>query len=228
MAAVGLDGPLVQGDDFGGVAADGGHGGPALIEILGRVFDGPKEVVQHGEGGLRIVGVAEGLGPAQGALAGVVARLFRRLVAFHGLFEMAAGEARFSQVEVGHGPPVGLLEHSRSPVVTAQEVERHPQADHAGRGLLFLGLQLPDGVAEELEIHVVPGNRLADLPDFRGAEGTVHQNRLFDVEFRSRDHRFPTSSHSARPSCAAAGMKPGKLADSTRPLPKSQRRELNP
>ncbi len=93
MAAIGLDGPLVQGDDFGGVAADGGHGGAALIEILGRVFDGAEEVVQHGQGGLRIAGVAEGLGPAQGALAGVVAGLFRRLVAFDGLRDNGRGRS---------------------------------------------------------------------------------------------------------------------------------------
>ena len=69
MAAIGLDGPFVQGDDFGRIAADGRHGGAALIEILGRVFDRAEEVVQHGQGGLRIAGIAQGLGPAQGALA---------------------------------------------------------------------------------------------------------------------------------------------------------------
>ncbi len=94
MTAIGLDSPLVQGDHLGRIAADRCHRGPPLIEILGGVFDRSKEVVQHGQGGLWIIGIAEGLGPAQGALAGVVARLFRRLVAVHGLREMPAGEQR--------------------------------------------------------------------------------------------------------------------------------------
>ena len=65
MTAIGLDGPLVQGDHFGRVAADGRHRGAALIEVLGRVLDGAEEVVQHGQGGLWVAGIAEGLGPAQ-------------------------------------------------------------------------------------------------------------------------------------------------------------------
>ena len=88
-----------------------------------------------------------------------------------------------------HGPAVGLLEHFGCPIVAAQEVERHTQPDHAGRGLLFLGLQFIDGIAETLEIRVILGNGLANLLDFGGAEGAIDQNRLFDVEFRGRDHR---------------------------------------
>ncbi len=92
-----------------------------------------------------------------------------------------------------HCAAIGLLEHLGSAIVTSQEVERHTQPDHTGRGLFVLGLQLIDGVAETLEIRVVLGNSLADLFDFGGAEGAVDQNRLFDVEFHARDHRSTTS-----------------------------------
>ena len=59
MVAVGLDGPLVEGHDLAGIAAQGGHGGAALVEILGRLLDGAGERIEHGQRGGRIAGIAE-------------------------------------------------------------------------------------------------------------------------------------------------------------------------
>ena len=54
MMAVGLDGPLVERDDFAGVAVQGGDRRRPLIKILGRLFDGAGEPIEQIEGGLRL------------------------------------------------------------------------------------------------------------------------------------------------------------------------------
>ncbi len=49
MVAVGLDGPLVQGHDLLRIAAQGGHRGGALGQILGRLLDGAGECIERGQ-----------------------------------------------------------------------------------------------------------------------------------------------------------------------------------
>ena len=106
---------------------------------------------------------------------------------------MAAGKERLGQVEVGHRPAIGLLENFGGPIVAAQEVECYTQPDHAGRGLLFLGLQLIDGIAHRWKFawSLAMASRICFTS--AGPKGTVHQNRLLDVEFRGGDHQLPTS-----------------------------------
>ena len=157
------------------------------------MLDGAEEVVQHVQGSLGIAGIAEGLGPAQGALARLVAGLFRQLVAFDGFREMTAGEERLGRIEVRHRPAIGLFEHLGGPIVAAQKEQRHTQPHHAGGGLLFLRLQLVDRVSETLEVRVIFGNRFPDLFHLGGAKGTIEQYRLLDVEFHARDHRSAAS-----------------------------------
>ena len=46
-AIVSLDGPFQQGDHFGWIAAQSRNRRRALIQILGRLFDGARETVEQ-------------------------------------------------------------------------------------------------------------------------------------------------------------------------------------
>ena len=158
------------------------------VQVLGRLLDGPGEVVQHGHGLGGLAGIAEGLGAGQRALAGVVAGLLRRLVALHGPGRTVGGRRGSGQVEVGHGPAVALLEDLDGPIAAAQQVEAGPQADHARRGGLFLGLQLRHGIAEDGVIGPVADDGRFHVADFLRAEGSVDQDCLPQVEFDALHH----------------------------------------
>ena len=62
VVLVGGDGSLQQGDDFVRIAAQGRDRGRALVQVFGDLLDGAREGVEHLEGGLRLAGVAQGLG----------------------------------------------------------------------------------------------------------------------------------------------------------------------
>ena len=135
-----------------------------------------------------LAGVAERLDPAQGAVAGVVAGPLRRLVALHGQVVLLAGDVAAAQIEVGHGPAVALLEDFDGPIAAAQQIEAGAQADHAGRGVLFLGLQFRDGIAKDGVIGPVAADGRLHLADFGGSKRAVDQDCLPQVEFDALHH----------------------------------------
>ena len=57
----------------------------------------------------------------------------------------------------------------------------------AGR-LLFLRLELGDGIAKPSEIGVIAADGLPDLVNFRRAERAVEQDHLLDIEFGRLRH----------------------------------------
>ena len=188
VVVIDLDGPLVEGHHFAGISAQGGHGGGPLRQVLGRLLDGAGEAVQHGQGLGGLAGIAEGLGAGQRALAGVVARPLRRLVALQGLVVLLASDVAAAEVEVGHGPAVALLQDLDGPIAAAQQVEAGPQADHARRGGLFLRLQLRHRIAEDGVIGPVADDGRLHVADFLRAEGSVDQDCLPQVEFDALHH----------------------------------------
>ena len=129
MIAIGLDRPLVQGDDLLGIAAQGGHGGGALGKVLGGLLDGAGERIQHSQRRGGIAGIAERFRLAQGALAGGIARLLGGLVARQGFLVLLPGEMALGQVVVGHGAAVGLPEDFDRPIVPPQQIQTHAQPD---------------------------------------------------------------------------------------------------
>ena len=70
------------------------------------------------------------------------------------------------QVEVGHGPAVGLLEDLDRPIVAAQQIEADAQPDAAGGRLVLAGLQFAHRVAQDGVLREVAGDGLLHLPDF--------------------------------------------------------------
>ena len=89
---------------------------------------------------------------------------------------------------MGHGPAVALLEHFDGPIAAAQQVEADAQPDHAGRGVLLLGLEFGDGIAKDGVIGPVAADGRLHLPDFGGTKGTVDQDGLPQVEFDALHH----------------------------------------
>ena len=106
---VGLDRPFVKGDDLERISAYRRDRCAALIEVVGGVFDGAKEIIEDVQRTLGIVRVTQRLGAAQAALTGVIAGLLGGLVALDGLLIAAAGEERLGQVEMGHRTAIGQL-----------------------------------------------------------------------------------------------------------------------
>jgi hypothetical protein len=128
MVPVGLHRPLVQRDHLARVSAqflDGrecGHGGPALVEIVGRLLDGPGELIQNGQGFPGFPGVAKGFRPRQGHFVAIVPGLLGQIVVADGFLIPLQGESALGQVEMGQSSAVSLGQHLDRPAIPPQEV----------------------------------------------------------------------------------------------------------
>ncbi len=160
-----------------------------MRKVFGGLLNRAGERIEQGQSGLGIAAVTEGLGPPQGAVAGVIASLLGRLVAVDGLPILLAGEVAFGQVIVGHRPAVGLIERFDRPVVSAQQVQANAQPDAAGRGMILAGLQFAHRVAEDRILGEVAGDGFLHLPDFARTERVVSHHRLLQIELDGLCHR---------------------------------------
>ncbi len=188
MVAVGLDRSFVQGDHFMGIAAQGRHRGGPLSQILGGLLDGAGERVQHLQRGGGIFGITEGLGPAQGALARVVARLLGRRVALQRRLVFLPGEMTLGQIIAGHGAAVGLSQHLDRSIISPQQIQTNAEPHVAGRRLILSTLQLADCVAQDGVLREIACDQLLHQPDFARTERIVLQDGLLHVEFDGLRH----------------------------------------
>jgi hypothetical protein len=181
MIAIGLDGPLEQGHDLGRIAADGRDTGAALVEIVGRLLDRARQVVENRQRAAEVAGHAGGLGPGQSTGVGIVAGLEGGgVIAGRGV-ELFEGHGRLAHVELGQGTAIARFEGFQGDVIATEQEVANAESDGGGGAFVFAGFEFGHRVAQHAELGKVLGDGSFDAVDFLRSEGTGIQDQLLQL-----------------------------------------------
>ena len=142
VRAIRCDGPLQQRDHFARIAAERRDRGGPLVQILRRLLDGARQLVEHFHGLLRAAVVAQRFGLRQRHLIARVAGLLGRLVGRERFGILIERQIRLAQIEMRQGAAVAVRERFDRVAVAAQQIQANAQPGRRRRAAVRLLFQL--------------------------------------------------------------------------------------
>ena len=131
-----------QRNDFARIAAHRRNGRGTLIQILGRLFDGAGQLVEHVDRFLRPAVVAQRFGLRQRHLIARIAGLLGRLVGGQRFGVLIERQIGFAQIEMGERAAVAVRERFDRVAVAAQQIQADAQPGRRRRAAVRLLFQL--------------------------------------------------------------------------------------